>query len=164
MSGRTFGNQYQDAVSAEDVKRVRPLVAEAWPASKRARVSSYVGLGWQLGVLAAAIVTPLLLPVIGWRGMFAIGILPGDCGLFHPAFKLHEPDVFVANAPPTRSEATSLPLAACWSRTPNHQDQHRHDHSLLGAEFRLLRRDDLAAELSRRRFGFGLTNRRPGPP
>src|SRR5580704_1580268 len=32
------------------------LVAEVWPASKRARVSSYVGLGWQLGVLAAAIV------------------------------------------------------------------------------------------------------------
>src|SRR3984957_4476374 len=44
------------------------LVAEAWPASKRARVSSYVGLGWQLGVLAAAIVTPLLLPILGWRG------------------------------------------------------------------------------------------------
>ena len=46
------------------------LVAEAWPASMRARASSYVGLGWQLGVLAAAIVTPILLPVIGWRGMF----------------------------------------------------------------------------------------------
>jgi MFS family permease len=36
------------------------LVAEVWPASKRARVSSYVGLGWQLGVLAAAIVTTSL--------------------------------------------------------------------------------------------------------
>src|SRR3954468_18428812 len=52
------------------------LVAEAWPASKRARATSYVGLGWQLGVLAAAIVTPMLLPVIGWRGMFAVGIFP----------------------------------------------------------------------------------------
>ena len=38
------------------------LVAEAWPARQRARVSSYVGLGWQLGVLAAALLTPLLLP------------------------------------------------------------------------------------------------------
>src|SRR5262249_22687612 len=27
------------------------LAAEAWPASKRARVSSYVALGWQTGVL-----------------------------------------------------------------------------------------------------------------
>src|SRR6202165_2742429 len=38
------------------------LVAEAWPAKQRARVSSYVGVGWQIGVLAAAVVTPLLLP------------------------------------------------------------------------------------------------------
>ena len=47
------------------------LVAEAWPAARRARASSYVGLGWQAGVLAAALLTPLLLPTIGWRGMFA---------------------------------------------------------------------------------------------
>jgi MFS family permease len=58
------------------------LVAEAWPASKRARASSYVGLGWQSGVLVAAIVTPLLLPVIGWRGMFAIGIFPAVAAYF----------------------------------------------------------------------------------
>ena len=34
------------------------LAAEAWPASKRARASSYVSLGWQSGVLIAALVTP----------------------------------------------------------------------------------------------------------
>ena len=72
------------------------LVAEAWPASKRARASSYVGLGWQSGVLAAAIVTPLLLPVVGWRGMFAIGIFPAVAAYFIRR-KLHEPEVFVAN-------------------------------------------------------------------
>ena len=83
------------------------LVAEVWPASKRARVSSYVGLGWQLGVFAAAIVTPILLPVIGWRGMFAIGILPAIAAYFI-RYNLHEPDVFVertASAP-----TTSLPI------------------------------------------------------
>ena len=83
------------------------LVAEVWPASKRARVSSYVGLGWQLGVFAAAIVTPMLLPVIGWRGMFAIGILPAIAAYFI-RYNLHEPDVFVertASAP-----TTSLPI------------------------------------------------------
>jgi MFS family permease len=52
------------------------LAAEAWPASKRARASSYVSLGWQSGVLLAALVTPVLLPVIGWRGMFLVGLLP----------------------------------------------------------------------------------------
>ncbi|MEM5384806.1 MFS transporter [Paraburkholderia phymatum] len=58
------------------------LVAEAWPAAQRARVSSYVGLGWQLGVLAAALLTPLLLPLIGWRGMFALGLLPAVVSFF----------------------------------------------------------------------------------
>ena len=64
------------------------LVAEAWPASMRARVSSYVGLGWQAGVLAAALIVPLLLPRIGWRGMFALGVLPAllcsICGAASP--------------------------------------------------------------------------------
>src|SRR6202012_2530670 len=72
------------------------LVAEAWPAAKRARASSYVGVGWQGGVLAAALLTPLLLPVIGWRGMFLIGIFPAVVAYFI-RLKLHEPDVFVAN-------------------------------------------------------------------
>ncbi len=73
------------------------LVAEAWPASKRARASSYVGLGWQLGVLVAAIATPLLLPVIGWRGMFALGVFPAVAAYFIRA-SLHEPEVFVAKS------------------------------------------------------------------
>jgi MFS family permease len=83
------------------------LVAEAWPASKRARASSYVGLGWQLGVLAAAIVTPLLLPVIGWRGMFAVGIFPAVAAYFIRS-KLHEPEVFVANKAKDPDAAFSL--------------------------------------------------------
>ena len=70
------------------------LVAEAWPASKRARASSYVGLGWQLGVLAAAVFTPILLPIIGWRGMFAVGIFPAVAAFFIRQ-SLHEPDVFI---------------------------------------------------------------------
>lgn len=84
------------------------LVAEAWPASKRARVSSYVGLGWQLGVLAAAILTPMLLPVIGWRGMFAVGILPAAAAYFI-RHSLHEPDVYVERT--AHTPKPSLPLS-----------------------------------------------------
>jgi MFS family permease len=73
------------------------LVAEAWPAAKRARASSYVGLGWQLGVLTAAIVTPILLPVITWRGMFFIGIVPA-LAAYVIRYSLHEPEVFVAKS------------------------------------------------------------------
>jgi len=52
------------------------LVAETWPASLRARASSYVALGGQAGSLAAAVLTPALLPHIGWRGMFLVGVIP----------------------------------------------------------------------------------------
>jgi MFS family permease len=70
------------------------LAAEAWPASKRARASSYVALGWQGGVLLAALITPMLLPVIGWRGMFLIGLLPALVA-FIVRRTLHEPEIFV---------------------------------------------------------------------
>ncbi|NKJ48724.1 MFS transporter [Burkholderia sp. SG-MS1] len=69
------------------------LVAEAWPASQRARASSYVGLGWQAGVLAAALLTPLLLPLIGWRGMFALGLLPAVVSFFVRC-RVEEPALF----------------------------------------------------------------------
>jgi len=70
------------------------LAAEAWPASKRARVSSYVALGWQFGVLLAALVTPLLLPRIGWRGMFVVGLVPAIVA-FIVRRALDEPEIFV---------------------------------------------------------------------
>ncbi|WP_369821773.1 MFS transporter [Polaromonas sp. OV174] len=73
------------------------LAAEAWPAKHRARVSSYVALGWQVGVLGAALLTPLLLPVIGWRGMFLVGVIPALVAWVIRA-KLHEPEVFVRSA------------------------------------------------------------------
>jgi len=70
------------------------LAAEAWPASKRARASSYVSLGWQSGVLLAALVTPILLPRIRWRGMFLVGLLPALVA-FTVRRTLHEPEIFV---------------------------------------------------------------------
>lgn len=70
------------------------LAAEVWPARHRAKAASYVALGWQVGVLGAALLTPLLLPVIGWRGMFIIGIFPAFVAWYLRA-KLHEPEVFV---------------------------------------------------------------------
>ncbi|WP_298104014.1 MFS transporter [Bradyrhizobium sp.] len=84
------------------------LVAEAWPASKRARASSYVGLGWQVGVLVAALATPLLLPVIGWRGMFAVGVFPAVAAYFIRV-SLHEPELFVEKSK-DRPKESSLRL------------------------------------------------------
>jgi MFS family permease len=79
------------------------LVAEAWPASQRARASSYVGLGWQAGVLAAALITPVLLPLIGWRGMFLVGLVPALASFFIRR-SVGEPELFV------RKKATGFPV------------------------------------------------------
>ena len=117
------------------------LVAEAWPASKRARASSYVGLGWQMGVLAAAILTPLLLPVIGWRGMFAGRAVSRRGRLLHPPRPARAGGVRRQHDPPLRE---IRPRPAGGGRG-DHAHQHRPGDPLLGAEFRLLRRHDLAA-------------------
>src|SRR3954453_15505595 len=80
------------------------LVAEAWPAKQRARACSYVALGWQAGVLCAALVTPLLLPSIGWRGMFIFGLIPGVVA-FAVRWYVGEPKIFTDRVAKPRSMA-----------------------------------------------------------
>ena len=69
------------------------LAIEAWPAKHRAKAASYVALGWQVGVLAAALLTPVLLPHIGWRGIFVVGIFPAFVA-WYLRTRLHEPEIF----------------------------------------------------------------------
>jgi MFS family permease len=80
------------------------LVAEAWPASKRARACSYVALGWQAGVLCAALLTPALLPSIGWRGMFLVGLIPGVVA-FAVRWYVGEPKIFTDRVAKPRTMA-----------------------------------------------------------
>lgn len=92
------------------------LAAEAWPARHRAKASSYVALGWQVGVLAAALLTPLLLPVIGWRGMFVVGIFPAFVAWFLRA-RLHEPEVFTRKLEREKSKLSPFKLLIKDSKT-----------------------------------------------
>jgi len=85
------------------------LVAEAWPPAKRARACSYVALGWQAGVLVAALATPLLLPAIGWRGMFLVGLIPGVIA-FLVRWYVGEPQIFLDKAKDAAQRAAVLPL------------------------------------------------------
>jgi len=80
------------------------LVAETWPAAKRARATSYVALGWQAGVLLAALLTPWLLPQIGWRGMFVVGLIPGVVA-FAVRWYVGEPQIFLDHATKARTMA-----------------------------------------------------------
>ncbi|MCY0387485.1 MFS transporter [Robbsia sp. Bb-Pol-6] len=82
------------------------LAIEAWPAAQRGRVSSYVGMGWQLGVLGAAVLTPWLLPVIGWRGMFVVGLFPA-LGAFFIRRSIGESTLF---SRATRAGTREFPL------------------------------------------------------
>ncbi|WP_018661625.1 MFS transporter [Heyndrickxia acidiproducens] len=52
------------------------LVAEAWPKNKQGRASSYVSIGAQFGVIIAALISAVVLPAWGWRGLFFVGIIP----------------------------------------------------------------------------------------
>ena len=82
------------------------LAIEAWPAKHRAKAASYVALGWQFGVLAAALLTPVLLPHIGWRGMFVVGIFPAFVA-WYLRVRLHEPEIFSRKQTALSTQKTS---------------------------------------------------------
>jgi len=52
------------------------LVSESWPATARSRAFAFMQSFWAIGFGAAAIVTALVLPAYGWRGVFFVGVLP----------------------------------------------------------------------------------------
>lgn len=70
------------------------LAAEAVPANQRARATSWVGVGFQIGVFAAAIVSAPVIALWGWRALFVIGLFPA---IFAFAIRrgVEEPDKFV---------------------------------------------------------------------
>ncbi|MHB1171208.1 MAG: MFS transporter [Lacisediminihabitans sp.] len=52
------------------------LAAEAVPAKFRARATSWVGVGFQIGVFAAAMISAPIIMTFGWRGLFVVGVFP----------------------------------------------------------------------------------------
>ncbi|AOP53177.1 MFS transporter [Brevibacterium aurantiacum] len=70
------------------------LAAEAVPANQRARATSCVGVGFQIGVFAAAIVSAPVIALWGWRALFVIGLFPAIFA-FVIRRGVEEPDKFV---------------------------------------------------------------------
>ena len=114
----------------------------------RARVSSYVGLGWQAGVLA--------------RGARHAAAASGDRLARHVRRRARAGARLVPD-PPRRRRAAAVrragegrkscdahhgALAPPGEGRRDREDQPRHAHPLLGAELRLLRHHDLDAGLS----------------
>lgn len=52
------------------------LVSESWPKKKRSRATAIVALGFQIGIILAALSVNFVGEIYGWRWVFAIGVLP----------------------------------------------------------------------------------------
>ena len=70
------------------------LVAETWPAEKRARATAGVAIGWQMGVVLAAVLAAIVMPLYGWRGLFLVGAMPALFAAWSRR-NLPEPDIWV---------------------------------------------------------------------
>ncbi len=88
------------------------LAAEAVPATMRARATSWVGVGFQIGVLAAAFISAPVLGAFGWRGLFVIGIFPAFVAVIIRK-RLHESPKFLEKqeeSGPSPSALSSLKM------------------------------------------------------
>jgi MFS family permease len=52
------------------------LVSETWPAEHRGKAIGIMQSGWALGYLLAALLALVVLPSLGWRWLFALGLVP----------------------------------------------------------------------------------------
>ncbi|EAX48797.1 major facilitator superfamily MFS_1 [Thermosinus carboxydivorans Nor1] len=91
------------------------LVTETWPKEKRARATGAVAVGWQLGVVAAALVSAYVLPAFGWRAVFLVGAVPALFAAW-ARYGLAEPLIWLATQAKKKALqakiAAKLPLTA----------------------------------------------------
>lgn len=73
------------------------LASEAVPAKLRARATSLVAMGFQFGVLGAALLSAPIIGVFGWRGLFVVGVLPAIIAIVMRK-RLHESPKFLEAA------------------------------------------------------------------
>ncbi|MEH7253385.1 MFS transporter [Neobacillus niacini] len=55
---------------------VMSIIADAFPKEKRGRMNSVVTISGQIGVIIAAIAAALIVPSLGWQGLFIFGAIP----------------------------------------------------------------------------------------
>lgn len=52
------------------------LVAETWSAKDRGKALAVVQSAWAVGYALAALITAVVLPTLGWRAVFFVGVIP----------------------------------------------------------------------------------------
>jgi MFS family permease len=86
------------------------LVAETWPSEHRGKALGLMQSSWAIGYALAAAVTALILPRLGWRGVFFVGILPA---LFTLWIRRHieEPEIWKKSAAQKKNITTKANLS-----------------------------------------------------
>lgn len=69
------------------------IAAEASSPQNRAKATSAVGLGFQVGVLVASLISAPVILAFGWRGLFAVGFVPAIIAIVIRAF-VPEPPIY----------------------------------------------------------------------
>ena len=70
------------------------LVSETWPPEHRGKAIGIMQGGWAIGYIFAAIVAGTILPWLGWRVLFFIGIIPALFTVWVRT-KVEEPEIWV---------------------------------------------------------------------
>ena len=83
------------------------LVSETWPAQHRGKAIGLMQAGWAVGYIFAALLAAAVLPVLGWRPLFLIGILPAFLTLWIRR-NVSEPEIWKSRDRPSRRKPISL--------------------------------------------------------
>lgn len=70
------------------------LITESWPAKHRGKAMGFVQSCWAIGYALAALITAIVMPHYGWRGVFFAGILPALATLWI-RYNTEEPTIWV---------------------------------------------------------------------
>jgi len=91
------------------------LVAETWPAQHRGKALGIMQSSWAVGYALAAAITAVILPKLGWRGVFFIGVLPALL-TFWIRRHVEEPAIWKESAAAKKRLESRIPLGEIFRR------------------------------------------------
>lgn len=91
------------------------LVAETWPAEHRGKALGFMQSSWAIGYALAAGVTALVLPRLGWRAVFFVGVLPALVTLWIRR-RVEEPEIWRRSSESRKDASTKASLAEIFRR------------------------------------------------
>jgi len=91
------------------------LVAETWPPEHRGKALGIMQSSWAIGYALAAAITALVLPRLGWRAVFFVGILPALLTLWIRRH-VEEPEIWKQSRQKIKSGASRASLAEIFRR------------------------------------------------